>query len=605
MLGARPSHWGEYLELLRWLIPDLYRHARGKLIGMLALSGVGVALRAGSAAVIVLFVDAQQKGRGPELLGLVLPSTPTLGNLVLWGSAGLFFAVGAVAASYRCDRLIYDLARTYVEDRSRAVLRFAAAGGAVRAEGVDERSGSKSVARMIAGRSFLLVRLVISLLSIVLPAITGLTALVALFATQAVLTAILIPIGIGYATLLGAIQRRTMRDVERRMDAHQNSRRDSQRMLQLLERQRFPAGSEPAWLVDYPERSWLAKSLEAYRSAVFAKRRIGYLGELFQGTSLLLILLVFGSVMANRGVAWSVLMTYAVALGYAVRSLNSASGFVAAVNRSLPKVRVYLNFLRAHPVLARAEPGGPARTAAPDWNLAVSAPALSGSRDRIALRPGEPVLCLHPTPLSNAALAGFCLALANGDPARAAAFERELVTLQGIAALPERRIREYLPRHADRDAQWRRARAILEALGLGSEFDAEIGDPDRLMESEDDERSSVALRVGLRLLPVLLSSHRLIALDHDTLEAIEPSRRKRLLEGMADRIVLSTATCVPKHPIAELTGAVVVDTEGVRGIGDLAWLEAVARPVVESWGASGLGFAEADVADEPDDDDED
>ena len=313
MRGARPSHWSEYLELLRWLVPDVFRHARGRMIAVLALSGLGAGLRAAAAAVIVLFVDAQQKGRSAEVLGVALPSAPTPLNLALWGGAGLLFTLGAVGASYRCDRLIYDLARTYVEDWSRAVLRFVAAGGAVRVAGVDERAGPRPAARLIAGSSFQLVRVVISALSVVLPAITGLAAIAVLFATQALLTAILIPIGLGYFALMGRLQRRTLRDVEHRIEAHRSSRRDAVQMLHALDRQRFPVGGEPRWVVEYPERSWLATSLDAYRNVIFAKRRVGYLGELFQGVSLLLILLVFGGVIASRGASWTVLLTYAVA----------------------------------------------------------------------------------------------------------------------------------------------------------------------------------------------------------------------------------------------------------------------------------------------------
>jgi ABC-type multidrug transport system fused ATPase/permease subunit len=276
------------------------------------------------------------------------------------------------------------------------VLRYVAAGGAVRVTGIDERSGPRPAARLIAGSSFQLVRVVISALSVVLPAITGLAAIAVLFATQALLTAILIPIGIGYALLMGRIQRRTLRDVEHRIEANRNSRRDTVQMLHALERQRFPAGGEPRWLVDYPERSWLSISLDAYRSVIFAKRRVGYLGELFQGISLLLILLVFGSVIASRGASWTVLLTYAVALGYAVRSLSSASRFVTAANRALPKVRRYLAFLRSSPDLATA--GRPRIEAfGADWpSLAVAEPALPGSRDRVALRPGGGDL-LHPS----------------------------------------------------------------------------------------------------------------------------------------------------------------------------------------------------------------
>jgi hypothetical protein len=608
MLGARPSHWSEYLELLRWLAPDVFRHARGKMIRVLALSGIGVGLRAASAAVIVLFVDAQQKGRSAEVLGFALPSEPTLANLALWGGAGLLFTVGAVGASYRCDRLIYALARTYVEDWSRVVLRYVAAGGAVRVTGIDERSGPRPAARLIAGSSFQLVRVVISALSVVLPAITGLAAIAVLFATQALLTAILIPIGIGYALLMGRIQRRTLRDVEHRIEANRNSRRDTVQMLHALERQRFPAGGEPRWLVDYPERSWLSISLDAYRSVIFAKRRVGYLGELFQGISLLLILLVFGSVIASRGASWTVLLTYAVALGYAVRSLSSASRFVTAANRALPKVRRYLAFLRSSPDLATA--GRPRIEAfGADWpSLAVAEPALPGSRDRVALRPGEAIFCIHPAPLGNASLETFCLALASGDPRLARTFESELFTVQGLGSIPERRFAEYLPPAADREAQWRDVQTRLEALGVGGEAEALGVAPDRLLAIVDEERASASLRLALRLLPGFLSSRRLFALDHETFALLDHEPRRRLLAALADRVVLITASRAPERLAQELATTLVVDAEAVRGIGDVAWFEAIGRSSVADWGEAPilLDAAQDDglVDDDADDDEE-
>lgn len=608
MPGARSSDWSEYLQLLRWLAPDVFRHARGRMLGMLALSGIGVGLRAAAAAVIVLFVDAQQNGRGAELLGFALPSEPTPRNLCLWGGAGLAFTLGAVAASYRCDRLIFDLARTYVEDWSRIVVRYVAAGGAIRVAGTNERSGPKPASRLVAASSFQLVRVVIAALSVVLPAITGLAAIAVLFATQALLTTILIPIGVGYGWLLGRLQRGTVRGVERRIELSRRSRRDTLRMMHALEAQRFPAGGEPRWLVDYPDRSWMAVSLDAYRSVLFAKRRVGYLGELFQGVSLLVILLVFGSVIAADGASWTVLLTYAVALSYAVRSLSSASKFVTTANRSLPKVRRYLDFIRSSPDLATA---GSHRTERFDghWpSLEVAEPALPGSAARLELRPGEPVLCVHPAPLANAALEGFCLALASGDPRLARTLESELFTVQGLAAIPERRLVEYLPPHPEREEQWSRVRATLEALGVLNELDSAIGDRDRLLASGEDERLSVPLRLGMRLLPGLLSPRRLVAVDHETFERLDAAHRRRLVEALADRIILLTASRPPKAPAGEIRRTLVVGLETVLGVGDVAWFESVARPAIADWGDAGPGIPatlDDTFADDDEEEDED
>jgi len=598
--------WSEYVALLRWLAPDVFRHARGQMIRMLALSGLGVGLRAASAAVLVLFVDAQQKGREASILGVALPSAPTLANLCLWGGAGLVFTIGAVVASYRCDRLIFDLARGYVEDWSRAVLRFVAAGGAVRIAGTDGPSGPRPAARLVAGSSFQLVRVVIAALSIVLPAITGLAAVAVLFATQALLTAILIPIGIGYAWLLARIQRGTVRAVERRIALAGASRRDTLRMMSALEIQRFPAGGEPRWLAEFPARSWMSAALDAYRKVLFAKRRVGYLGDLFQGVSMLLVLLVFGGVIATEAASWTVLLTYAVALGYAVRSLSSASKFVTAANRSLPKARRYLDFIRSHPDLANA---GSARAEGfgDDWPaLEVAPPALPGSAARLPLRPGETLLCVHPAPLGNAVLEELCLALANGDPRLARALEGELFTVQGLGPLPERPLLDHLPPHPDRAAQARAVRAALASLGVEGELASAIDDADRAIASTEDERLSPPARLALRLLPGLLSARRLVAIDHDVFERLDAAHRRLFILALADRILILTASRPPKSVASEVRTTLVVGPDAVLGIGALAWFESVARPAVADWAEAGPRLAAAgDEAFGDDDPDED
>jgi hypothetical protein len=602
------SDWSEYLQLVRWLAPDVFRHARAKMLAMLVLSGLSVGLRGASAAVLLLFVHAQQHGKAAKVLGISLPSEPTLPNLILWGAAALLAAIASVIASYRCDRLIFDLARSYVEDWSRTVLRFVAAGGAVRVASENSRSGARPVARLMAGSSFRLVRIVIATLSVVVPAITGIAAISVLLATQALLTALLIPIGAAYGWLLGQINQRVMRDSMRRVESSRHHRRDVLRMVSALQNQRFPVGGEPAWLAQYPDRSWMPTALDAYRGVVFAKRRVDYLGDLFQGVALLVILMVFGTVVASGGASWTLLLTYSVALGYAVRSLGRASKFVTAANRSLPLVRRYLTFIHSNPDLTTAGSHLVHGFRGAPPSLEVSDPALPATLPTLTLSPGVPILCMYPVTLENSSLEEFCLALANGDPTLAVELESELFTVQGLGPLPERSLREHLPTTRDPEKQWQAAREVLDALDVWQEFSVEVGTQERVISIELTERLSAPLRLALRLLPGLLSTRRLVAVDHETLELLDGARRQKFFAALGDRVILATAARAPKSVLAEIGAVVVVGLDGVQGIGDAVWFEAVARPAIADWGDVRPALVEEpylddEAADDDDDDD--
>jgi hypothetical protein len=84
--------------------------------------------------------------------------------------------------------------------------------------------------------------------------------------------------------------------------------------------------------------------------------------------------------------------------------------------------------------------------------------------------------------------------------------------------------------------------------------------------------------------------------------------RRRLLAALADRVVLITASRAPERLAEELATTLVVDAEAVRGIGDVAWFEAIGRPSVADWGEAPilLDAAQDDglVDDDADDDEE-
>ena len=122
------ENWHEYLAVVAWLVPHVYRHARGSTLGVLILSVAGVAARAATIGTVLLYVSARSAGVSVELLGISLPSEASIPVYLLWGGAAVLFASIAVAASYYGDKLIFDIAQDYADSAIQRVLRHAAAG---------------------------------------------------------------------------------------------------------------------------------------------------------------------------------------------------------------------------------------------------------------------------------------------------------------------------------------------------------------------------------------------------------------------------------------------------------------------------------------------
>jgi hypothetical protein len=564
------NDWREYVALVKWLVPDVYRHARTDSIGVLALSFLGVGARAATVASLLLYVHAQNAGRPVQLLGVHLPSDATPAVFLLWGGIALFFAVTTIAASYSSDVLIFSVGRSYMEQATRQVIHHAAAGREVDPLPEDpEGPAKRPITQMLVGDTFRLVRVVIQTMSVLVPLITLIVAVGVLIGTHALLTALLVPMVGVYSYLLGILNRAVMRDSQVRERTRRHHSKDVAKMLRNLERVRYPEDAQPGWLAAYPSRSWMEQSMRATQGIMLARKRVDYLGDAFQGVALLLVLMVFGTYIATEGTSWAVLLTYLISLGYAVRSMGRVSRTVTGINRYVPQCRRYVAFMQAMQARPRSElepeplPAGPVRFEA-------TPPLLPGSRPQLEVGPGERVLCTWLQRLTSKALGAFCFALAGGDPGRAVTLESELFFFRTGTPLPERPIRHYVPESLEGDPTVF-VRGFLERVGVLEEFESKLGHLEAVLTVSHDESLSPCLRFALRLLPLVASKRRLCAIDYGSLDELSESQRERLLAELGDRLVLLVTRKAPKELPAGIGHAMVLDVDRVRGIGDADW----------------------------------
>ena len=83
--------------------------------------------------------------------------------------------------------------------------------------------------------------------------------------------------------------------------SRQNLTRDVNAMLATLTGTRYPPDHEPEWVRSYPRHSWMKEAMSAFRGIILAKSRVDYLADAFQGTALLLVLMVFGTLVVTQG----------------------------------------------------------------------------------------------------------------------------------------------------------------------------------------------------------------------------------------------------------------------------------------------------------------
>lgn len=271
---------------------------------------------------MLLYIRARASGEALVLAGVTVPTEGTLPVYTLWGFIPLTFATITITASYGADVMIFRVAQSYMENAVGRVLRHHAAGRPLDLPEDIETRSSKPIALMLQGDTYRLVRVVVQTLGVLLPLITLAASAVALVVTNWMLALLLMPVVALYSYGLGLLNREVMRDSQKRQHARRYLTRDVAAILRTLDQTRYPAGGEPSWLSSYPRQSWLMDVMAAFRGILMTKKRVAYLSDAFQGVALLMVVMVFGTLVADRSTSWAVLLTYLLALGYATRSMG-------------------------------------------------------------------------------------------------------------------------------------------------------------------------------------------------------------------------------------------------------------------------------------------
>jgi len=577
--SRKPKTWGnlrEYSSLVRWLVPNVVRHAGARIVGVMLLSIVSVGSRVATVGAVAFYVNAQTSGAPVELLGVSIPSGASLLAYAVWGGAALAFAALDVAARSWGDRINFRIAESYASLAMQDLLRHAAVGDRFDAPTEITLPSRMQLIGIMQLDSQRLVRVLVQVLSLPTPLIMFTAVAGYLIYVNTLLTLALIPLVGGYSLAVGAINRRMLRDSQRRRLAMPLVRRDLYSIAMTLMHTRYSREAIPGWLSTFPRKSWMERSVRAFRGMWFARRRVQYLRDAFNGISLFLIVMVFGTLLASDETPWTMVLTYIVALGYGVQSMDKFSRLLTAANRQVPHVRRYVWFMQTYPELVaarRENVSRPGSNATGPLVVASSGTPLQNSLAEVELAAGNPTFCAYDSKLDSRAVGALCTAFAAGDLETALDIESQVFSLERVVRLPERPLRRLLPAEIGAKEGLARVREIFSQLGLADEFEERIGGLEQIFTEERDDASSAAFRYAIRLVPGLLTEARFVFLGWDALAAVEAGPRQKILHALRNQIVV----LVPSDPSMalpdEATRVVVVSNGEVRGIGDRSWHE--------------------------------
>jgi ABC-type multidrug transport system fused ATPase/permease subunit len=322
--------------LLEWQVRLLLRCAPGSAIAAVALSGASVVLQGASAAVLLLFVRAQQSGGSARLLSIEVPARPTVGGLAAWSAVVLLLgATAAGLAAAGAERAQVAAAAGTRRYLSR-VLAEASRLASVEPGSFPPR-GRPALLRAFARDSAVLTRSLSLTLGLFMPGITAVLAAIVLAWLDLGLT-----LGVALPLALLALPYWVLsRGVLTAARSYEEiARRRTIRLREMLA-SALGGASLPAAPDELHRRLASDATLRDNERAIAAfmlrgdrvqALRIGYLGVALCG-----LLLLFGA-FQGRDDSWAALATFVVALRYATSSLGTTAGTLAGAVRYIPQL---------------------------------------------------------------------------------------------------------------------------------------------------------------------------------------------------------------------------------------------------------------------------
>ncbi|MCP9487654.1 MAG: hypothetical protein MSC30_17550 [Gaiellaceae bacterium MAG52_C11] len=543
-LGVARGQASEFGRVYSWLLRDVLSESRLRAIAVAALNLVAAALQWASVLILLSYVNAQVvSGAG----GLGLPGLEDLqstigdsrGTLVIWGASALTIAILGAVIGYRAQVMGFDIARRYSR-RAGAKIISAVESNSDLLTAASRDQGEENPVRILRSALLRETTFVLRSLFLIIRSSQFLARLLVagglLVFIDPLLTAALLGLGLLFAVPLYEVNRKTAAASVEYERSNLAASRFASWLANLVIHSDRSSASEGRLSSLYERSRAVDDRHRALSDIHLAHYRAQYLLVAFAGLAAVAVLFAFGFSGTDDVDRWTTALLYIAALLAASASLTSTSATVTAMSRFAPQVRRYTRLVRGADTETEARQPSSEPCSLPDA-IRVGPEQLEGSAKEHRVEPGAPIFVFDPQRLDRTSLEDLLRRLFGLEPVEATRMRADAFLCGDIGSLPE-----------SPDV----AGFVEEMVGMQDGLHADGGD----------------LHFAVTVLQGLSSGAPILALGWRSFSALDAGVRGHLLARAGEATVLVVSERMPGHQPDEVTATVILDQDGVRGIGD-------------------------------------
>jgi ABC-type multidrug transport system fused ATPase/permease subunit len=559
----------QYVNLILWLLKDSVLRLKKSVILVLVLSKISVLTQAATFILIILYIRKLSVGEHSisilEEHTIFLP--PQSSNYYIYIVAVVFFTLVVLSeiGIYVSRRNTLNLDRRYNEICSRRVIENVSSAKIFSKNVIQQSLLQKNILLRTGLKDSRCCGIVLrKLLDSIIPLLTVFLAFGILIYLNWKLTLLVLFFLCAYIALQASVSRKAAHYAATCEQISPIARRKFAEWIQYYQYAPLPAPLSSSALDDLYHKGPLKTSLDAYIGRILTISESRLVTGLFSGLVFSLVFVFLAAPKSDSSINWGVVLTYLIALRFALINLKSLFVQVTTINRMYPSVSRYFSFIRSFG--KSVDPDGPLPN---QFDIKVNGSIFAQSEKRVHLEPGSCMALITSYPLDRYTMGMVLSSLFGmGTPE----WDNAIRSVQFVSTksnCPEKTLRALfkLPCDADWDSI-AFPKNLLDRIrsGLSDDLDSVIG-TDRWNDSRPESRFGISLiHASTTGCKMMLVEGRGLRLLHNYFNDIRP---------LFDRNI-----CIITHGIegcrvgdyGETTIAVINGKECV-GAGNLSWFE--------------------------------
>jgi hypothetical protein len=339
------ARMGRYARTVSWLVGDALRADAMRIVQVFGLNAAGIALAAGSMALVLRYVQWAQKPHPLGLFGVSIADRPSIGLTGAVALLSLILGLGSAILIYTADRSLLEALRaTQRRIMGRLLVAYGQPSVGVAMLEFERRLGEapSPMDMMNAGGRYAAFALR-SILQLFLPGMTLLVALASLVWIDAAMTLGLAALAVTYLVPLYLINRSVARHHRTYRQANRRVPRAMRDVLSVLV---GTAGPTRDRSVAVGEAVLGGPDFQELQDALFGRmlgaRTLNLLNACFLILFITLILLTFAT---KETISWPSLLAYMVALRFTWSSVRIVTGLLTSFNQIFVEVERVATFM--------------------------------------------------------------------------------------------------------------------------------------------------------------------------------------------------------------------------------------------------------------------